>query len=113
MRQRLHDHWQKTPPAVRKPVVLVVGILLVLSSGLVGWLPGPGGIPILLAGIAVLASEFSWAQALKDRILAMTKRTGIWFRTHPVVGSLLGLVLLSISLSLSYLLFMHRPGADR
>lgn len=42
----------------------VVGILLVLLGAATGWLPGPGGIPLVLAGLAVLASEFVWAQRL-------------------------------------------------
>lgn len=36
-----------------------------MLSPLVGWIPGPGGIAVFLAGIAVLASEFDWAENLK------------------------------------------------
>lgn len=40
-------------------------MLLIVTSPLVGWLPGPGGIVIFLAGISVLASEFDWAENFK------------------------------------------------
>jgi hypothetical protein len=42
----------------------ILGGLLILTSGLIGWLPGPGGIPLFLLGLAVLASEFHWARRL-------------------------------------------------
>ena len=40
----------------------VVGGLLLILAPLTGWLPGPGGIPLFIAGLAVLAREFEWAQ---------------------------------------------------
>jgi branched-subunit amino acid transport protein AzlD len=40
----------------------VLGVLLVLSSGLLGWLPGPGGIPLLIAGLGLLAVNHEWAK---------------------------------------------------
>lgn len=44
--------------------VAVVGGLLLLAWLLVSWLPGPGGIPLLLAALAVLSTEFRWAHRL-------------------------------------------------
>lgn len=45
--------------------MFILGLLLIVCAPLVGWIPGPGGIIIFLAGIAVLASEFDWAESLK------------------------------------------------
>jgi hypothetical protein len=45
----------------RRLLVLVLGLLLVLTGVLIAPLPGPS-FPIVLAGLAVLASEFDWAQ---------------------------------------------------
>ena len=39
----------------------LLGLLLVLLGLATGWLPGPGGIPLVLLGLAVWASEFHWA----------------------------------------------------
>ncbi|GAB3715122.1 PGPGW domain-containing protein [Mariniluteicoccus flavus] len=40
----------------------IAGLLLMIAAGLTGPLPGPGGIPLFLLGLAVWASEFEWAQ---------------------------------------------------
>jgi uncharacterized protein (TIGR02611 family) len=55
---------------VYRVLVAVVGVLLVLLGAATGWLPGPGGIPLTLLGLAVLASEFEWAH----RLLQWAKR---------------------------------------
>ncbi len=106
--QRAKHHWKKVPDNVRKPTVFVVGILVVLSSGLVGWLPGPGGIPIFLLGIAILASEFAWADRLKQAVLNYIKRSAEELKNNPVqayIGVAIGLL---ISCGLMYLLFFKR-----
>lgn len=41
-------------------------ILLGIASG---WLPGPGGIPLVLAGLSLLSIHNEWAQRLKDYII--------------------------------------------
>jgi len=42
-------------------LVLVMGILLIP-------VPGPGGLPVTLAGLAILSSKFPWAQRLLQRL---------------------------------------------
>ena len=39
-----------------------LGILLILISPIVGLLPGPGGIPLILAGLGLLSINEPWAQ---------------------------------------------------
>lgn len=39
-----------------------IGILFILISPLLGWIPGPGGIPLFLAGLGLLAINHSWAK---------------------------------------------------
>jgi Putative transmembrane protein (PGPGW) len=63
---------------MRKLIVALIGgtVLLVGIALLV--LPGPG-IPIVLAGIAILASEFVWARrALKNAKDTATKAARRW-----------------------------------
>lgn len=48
--------------------VAALGLLLVLLGLATGWLPGPGGIPLVLLGLAVWASEFHWAHRLMLRL---------------------------------------------
>jgi hypothetical protein len=56
----------------------VVGGLLLIAAPLTGWLPGPGGIPLFIAGLAVLASEFEWAQRLLYRVKGWVRRLTAW-----------------------------------
>ena len=92
-----------------RAAVAVVGGLMVVAGLLTGWLPGPGGIPLVLGGLAVLASEFSWARRLLERakrhVHAFTEWAGskpLWMRwtgsvsaVAVVVGAVyLGLVVL-------------------
>jgi hypothetical protein len=57
---------QALPHPVRWLVVGTVGGLLVVLGLVLMVLPGPG-IPVLLLGLVVLATEFAWAEALLRR----------------------------------------------
>lgn len=39
----------------------ILGGLLILAAALTGWLPGPGGIPLLIIGLSLLATNHEWA----------------------------------------------------
>lgn len=54
----------------------IVGGLCILASALTGWLPGPGGIPLLIIGLSLLATNHEWA----ERLLLRLKNNGskIW-----------------------------------
>lgn len=73
----------------------VAGAVLMIAAALTGWLPGPGGIPLFLLGLAVWASEFDWAHGVLlyfkrwfDRLQALTPRQRKIFWTLVVVGIL-------------------------
>ncbi|WP_427893080.1 PGPGW domain-containing protein [Kribbella sp. GL6] len=61
----------------------VLGGLLLIAAPLTGWLPGPGGIPLFIAGLAVLASEFEWAQRLLYRVKDWVKSLTTWTGKQP------------------------------
>lgn len=69
MKDQLYSWWKANHDLVRKPVVFTLGIILIMTAPLVGWIPGPGGILVFLLGIAILGSEFDWALALKSFFL--------------------------------------------
>jgi uncharacterized protein (TIGR02611 family) len=59
----------------KRAVVLVAGVAL-LAVGLVMFVtPGPG-IVLVVAGLAVLATEFAWAEHLLDRAKDKAARAG-------------------------------------
>jgi len=45
------------------------GYLLILAAALTGWLPGPGGIPLLIAGLGLLSINNAWAKSLRIFVL--------------------------------------------
>ena len=63
----------------------ILGLLLVLLGLATGWLPGPGGIPLVLAGLAVWASEFHWAHRLMLRLKDALHVYQGWTRRRKVI----------------------------
>ena len=100
MRESLKEQWKRVPTKIRKPIVLTVGMLFVLAAGLTGWLPGPGGIPLFLIGVAILATEYAWAQRLKVFVLRIVSTVGTWLKQHPII-MWLAIIALVISLGFS------------
>ena len=91
----------------------IIGGIFIIAAPLTGWLPGPGGIPLFILGLAILASEFEWAQRLlyrvKDRVQQFTAWTGqqpAWLKTLGTVF-LFGCVLVAIW---GYLAVLEVPG---
>lgn len=77
VRMRAWRERMRSNPATRpwyRAGVAVVGALLVVGSALTGWLPGPGGIPLFIAGLAIWASEFAWAARLRDWTFGQGRR---------------------------------------
>jgi len=68
-------------------LILVVGSTVVLFGVLLLVLPGPG-IHVIIVGLAILATEFAWAEALlaaaRRRAARVIKKFG---RTEPEEGS--------------------------
>lgn len=83
-------------------------MFIVLLSGTVGWLPGPGGIPIFLLGVAILASEFHWAHRFKMFILNAVHTIGQWGRNHRLLSTLLLVSSLCVSFFITYTLIQLR-----
>jgi hypothetical protein len=106
-RDKVKNWWKRTPNSFRKPFILIVGLLFVVAAGLTGWLPGPGGIPLFLIGIAILATEFEWAEKLRDLILELLKNIGHWIRQHPILGVTCTLLAGAILLGIAYFMYIY------
>jgi hypothetical protein len=93
--------------------VALVGSLMMAMSVLLGWLPGPGGIPLFLLGLAVLASEFHWARRALDRTRAFAHRVHMWSDRQPVwVRWLSGIATVLTLLALAWLGLRLVGGSD-
>ena len=60
------------------------GLLLICLGLVTGPLPGPGGIPLVLLGLAIWSSEFEWAYRLRQRFKAEIKKFRGWPTSHKV-----------------------------
>lgn len=108
-RQTVLSWWRHVPSTIRKPVVLVIGLVFIIAAGLTGWLPGPGGIPLFLIGIAILSTEFEWAERVRDYVLGILKDIGHWIKANPVRGTI-GIVLFTVAfVGLAYLAYSRAP----
>lgn len=78
---------KKDIPLPKKIGIDILGGLLILGSILFGWLPGPGGIPLFLAGLSLLATNHDWAHRLLESIKANGNRIGDFvFRDHKLLS---------------------------
>jgi len=68
----LKDRWKSLPSSVRKPLVFVVGVLIVIGGIILLPLPGPGWV-IIFAGFALLATEFAVAEKVRDWLVNVFK----------------------------------------
>ncbi len=63
--------------STKRIVVLVIGLALVVGGVALLVLPGPG-ILLVVAGLAVLASEFAWAETMLNQAKRTAKQaTGV------------------------------------
>jgi len=97
--------WYVIPVSIRKPIVLLVGMAIVIISPFTGALPGPGGIPVFLLGIAILSTEFEWAKRLRDWTIDRIHWLGRLWRAHKIVGTVVCIVSIAAVVSLSYYTF--------
>ena len=70
--------------AVYRIGVGLLGLLLILAGLATGWIPGPGGIPLILLGLAVWSSEFHWANKLMQWFKDQLKAYRAWPRSRQV-----------------------------
>ena len=97
--------WKRVPSHIRKPVILVIGMAFVIAAPLTGWLPGPGGIPLFLIGVAILATEYEWAERLRNAVMDKFKLLAIWYRSHKIIGTIMLVIGFGLAVFSSYLLY--------
>jgi uncharacterized protein (TIGR02611 family) len=72
-RKKLKHTWWKVPVTIRKPLVFILGTIVVIAGIAMLALPGPGWVTIFL-GFAILASEFTFAEKVRDKLVYILKR---------------------------------------
>lgn len=56
-------------PKLKRILTDLAGYGLILLGIATGWLPGPGGIPLILAGLGLLSINNKWAHDLREYAL--------------------------------------------
>ena len=49
-------------------LVDILGFTLILVAIPISWLPGPGGIPLIILGLSLLATNHEWAERIMNRV---------------------------------------------
>lgn len=89
--------------------VAVAGLLVMVLAVVLGPLPGPGGIPLFLAGLAIWASEFAWAAHLMHWFRRMFSRFRVATGTQKVL-SVAGIIVVIWLLGYASLVVFGPPG---
>ncbi len=64
----------------------IAGVALIICAPLLGWLPGPGGIPMFLAGLGLLSINHEWARNIREYLVAHgSKLTRILFPDNHII----------------------------
>ena len=92
-----------------KVVVLdLLGITCMVLAILTGWLPGPGGIPLFIVGLSLLAINHEWAQKYIDNLQDYVSKLGeIIFDEDPLVQLMYDIICPILVLAGAYLLWHH------
>jgi uncharacterized protein (TIGR02611 family) len=72
-RRKFKNVWSHLPHPFRWIIVATVGSTLVLLGIIFVFIPGPG-LPLIVLGVAILATEFAWAQVVYIRIKSETDK---------------------------------------
>ena len=73
MRRKLGNVWRHLPHPFRWVIVATVGSTITLLGIIFVFIPGPG-LPLIVLGVAILATEFAWAQVVYIRIKKETEK---------------------------------------
>lgn len=90
----------------RSILIDILGVLMLIAVPLVGWIPGPGGLPLLFGGLGLLAINHSWARRLLGQI--KTKGTNLYEIIFPenkrayILYDILGALIIVAAISLLY-----------
>lgn len=86
----------------------LAGYALILLAALTGWLPGPGGIPLAIAGLGLLSINNEWARRLRDYLLDNGgKLIKVLFPPNPIVQWLYDIIVVLLWILVAVLASKH------
>jgi Putative transmembrane protein (PGPGW) len=89
-------------PFYKRVAIDIAGVSLIIAAPLLGWLPGPGGIPLFIAGLGLLSLNHEWAEnLLKDFEKKRVEFTDKFLLASPKISftiDIVGFILLGLGL---------------
>lgn len=74
-------------PLYQRIAIDIAGGILIIISPITGVLPGPGGIPIFLAGLGLLATNHEWARrVIETAATSWQQSTAKIFQANPLLS---------------------------
>ncbi len=99
------DHLRKH---TRRILTDAAGYGLIILGATIGWLPGPGGIPLIVAGLGLLSINNVWAERLRAYLFAHGgKFVQILFPNNPLAQWLYDLLVLGLLIGVTVLAYRH------
>lgn len=74
---KLYHFWKRIPATIRRPLIFMIGSAIVVAGIAMLLLPGPGWAAIFL-GFAILATEFAFAEKVRDWLVVQLKSLIAW-----------------------------------
>jgi hypothetical protein len=88
-----------------------LGVGCIIAVPFVGWIPGPGGIPLLLAGLGLLSIHNAWARKLKTYVLHHSSNIReLLFPPNSKIQLAWDIVFVLLASSGAYLLALSKRG---
>ena len=76
-------HHMSNADKVKRIAISLLGATLVLGGIVLTPLPGPWSLPIVIAGLAVLAQEYDWAKDAREWVRAKSRAVANKFKRRP------------------------------
>ena len=95
---------------IKRILTDIAGYGLVLLGITFGWVPGPGGIPLIIAGLGLLSINNEWAARLRSYLLAHGGRlVKNLFPNHPYIQWLYDGLCIALIVLVALLAWQHSP----
>jgi hypothetical protein len=95
---------------IKRLLTDAAGYVLVFLGVALGWLPGPGGLPLILAGLGLLSINNAWAKRWREWLVANAGDAVKWlFPKHHIVEDLYDLAAVLLVGLVGFLIY-HRAA---
>jgi hypothetical protein len=89
----------------------ILGVACIIAAPVIGWLPGPGGIPLLITGLGLLSIHNEWARKLKTYVSHHSSNMKeLLFPQKPRIELVWDIVSATLIATGIYSITLNKPG---